>query len=97
MSEANGAALPQPPGPVVLVAGHLVIYDDTAAGNGYALSFRADHAPEGAEPVSPPIPAFVLPLMAKVLAGESISSDDIPGGLGTVARLRAMIGGGPRG
>jgi hypothetical protein len=86
MSQANGHEVD--PAPVVLAAGHLVIYDDTAAGRGYAVAFKRD---DTGETVNPPLPALVVPMLAKLLRGEDITADDIPGGLGMLGRLRGVL------
>jgi hypothetical protein len=78
------------PGPVTVLSGHLVIYDDTAAGNGHVVVFRPD---DGAEPVMPALPSMVVPILAKVLAGHELTADDMPKGLGLLSgRLKGVIG-----
>jgi len=79
------------PPPVLVVAGRLSIYDDTAAGRGHVILFKND---ETGQVATPHLPAVVVPLLAKVLTGQEITSDDIPGGLGMIARLRGVFPGG---
>jgi hypothetical protein len=90
MSEANGHEPEPVPEPVAIVAGHLVIYDDTAAGRGYALVFTRD---DNGEKIMPQLPAMVLPLLAKVLNGDELTSGDMPGGAVMRAAAARVMGG----
>lgn len=91
MSESP--ALPEvgerPPEPVPILAGHLVIYDDTASGRGFVLTFKHDGT---GQLVQPQIPGMIVPLLAKILGGEDITADDIPGGAGVRMVAARMMG-----
>jgi hypothetical protein len=79
------------PEPVPILAGRLVIYDDTAAGRGYVLMFQHD---ESGQLVKPQIPGMIVPLLAKVLGGEELTAADLPGGA-PVRMLAARMMGAP--
>jgi hypothetical protein len=90
MSEAS---LPdvgeRPPEPVAILAGHLVIYDDTASGRGFVLTFKHD---DTGQLVQPAIPGMIVPLLAKVLGGHELTADDLPGGAPVRMLAARMMG-----
>jgi hypothetical protein len=79
------------PPPVTVLSGHIVIYDDTAAGRGHVITFRDDGS---GDLIMPALPGMVIPLLAKVLGGHELTAADLPSGIGKLGMLKGVLGNG---